>query len=275
MTRAGAPRTAHRSAIREQAHGRSLGAQARFSYLDLGEEELPSESQKVSESVRHEDSRSHGGSVPKTKRAHRDDVFVGCNLFVRHPDPGSKRGWSMASPDLFVAFGMPPRRQRPRRSFVVWRQEGRKQDIVLEIASKKTRRRDAKEKPGVYAGLGVREHFLYDPDGVLRPELQGFAYCALPEAILSRGARGGRSEALAPDPRVAGEKRELRWRHPDSGQFLRTYQESEARGADETAAREAAENRAAAAEGRASRKTTARTAAEAEIARLRHGSRDH
>ncbi len=148
---------------------------SRFSYLDLGEEELPSESQKVSESVRHEDSRSHGGSVPKTKRAHRDDVFVGCNLFVRHPDSGSKRGWSMASPDLFVAFGMPPRRQRPRRSFVVWRQEGRKPDIVLEIASKKTRRRDAKEKPGVYAGLGVREHFLYDPDGVLRPELQGFA----------------------------------------------------------------------------------------------------
>ena len=35
--------------------------------------------------------------------------------------------------------------------------------------------RDVKTKPGVYAGLGVKEYFLYDPRGeYLTPRLQGF-----------------------------------------------------------------------------------------------------
>ncbi len=238
---------------------------SRFSYLDLGEEQLPSESQKVSESVRHEDSRSHGGSVLKTKYAHRPDVFVGCNLFVHYPDPTSKRGWSMVSPDLFVAFGMPTRRPRPQRSFVVWRQEGRTPDFVLEIVSRKTRTKDVKEKPGIYAGLGVREYFLYDPDGVLRPELQGFALAdgacrALPEAILPGGARGVRSEVLGLDLCVAGEERELRWREPSTGEFLRTYQE-------EVVARASAEDRAASAEAEVAR-------LQAQLRQLRDASDD-
>ncbi len=250
------------------AHKRS----SRFSHLDLGEEQLPSESQKASESVRHEDSRSHGGSVLKTKRARRPDVFVGCNLFVHYPDPQSRRGWSMASPDLFVAFVAPKRRDRPRRSFVVWREDGRTPDFALEIVSRKTRTKDVKEKPGVYAALGVREYFLYDPDGALRPHLQGFALAdgscrALPETILPGGARGVRSEVLGQDLCVAGEERELRWREPSTGEFLRTYRESEARGAAEAAAREAAEGRAAAAEAEVAR-------LRAQLGRLRHDSRD-
>ena len=46
---------------------------------------------------------------------------------------------------------------------------------MLEVASPNTWREDVERKPGVYAGLGVREYFLFDPTGEhLSPRLQGY-----------------------------------------------------------------------------------------------------
>jgi Uma2 family endonuclease len=45
---------------------------------------------------------------------------------------------------------------------------------VLEIISKNTRSKDQGAKKGIYAFLGVREYFQYDPTGdYLTPQLQG------------------------------------------------------------------------------------------------------
>jgi hypothetical protein len=53
--------------------------------------------------------------------------------------------------------------------------EGKAPDVVFETTSRKTRRNDTQEKPGLYAQLGVKEYFLFDPDQeYLEPQLQGY-----------------------------------------------------------------------------------------------------
>lgn len=51
-----------------------------------------------------------------------------------------------------------------RRNFKVWA-ERRVPNVVIEVTSKKTRKRDQVEKPALYRDLGVREYFLFDPLG--------------------------------------------------------------------------------------------------------------
>jgi hypothetical protein len=47
--------------------------------------------------------------------------------------------------------------------------------VVIEITSKKTRKDDRERKPAIYAALGVREYFIFDPHGeYLEPPLQGY-----------------------------------------------------------------------------------------------------
>jgi hypothetical protein len=74
-------------------------------------------------------------------------------------------------PDAFVAKGIKPGK---RRIYKVW-VEGKAPDVVFETTSRKTRRKDTQEKPGLYAQLGVKEYFLFDPDQeYLEPQLQGY-----------------------------------------------------------------------------------------------------
>jgi len=142
--------------------------------------------------------------------------------------------------------------QRRRRIFQTWREGGRAPDVVIEITSKKTRKDDRERKPTIYAALGVREYFIFDPYGeYLEPPLQGY-----------RLVQGGyepiatyplRSEVLNLELRQ--EDGMLRLYHPQTGERLPTSDE-------EAQARRAAEAARLAAEARAAQ-------LEAEIARLR------
>ena len=59
-------------------------------------------------------------------------------------------------------------------SYKVW-EEGKGPDFVLEVASPNTWKEDVERKPGVYAGLGVSEYFLFDPRAeYLTPRLRGY-----------------------------------------------------------------------------------------------------
>ena len=119
-------------------------------------------------------------------------------------------------PDVLVAFGVGSHR---RLSYVVWR-EGKAPDFVLEVASPSTWRRDRDEKPALYASLGVREYFLYDPvGGLLEPRLQGHAlrggrYRPMPPERLANGERGLRSEVLGLWAFLEGPGQALRWHDP-------------------------------------------------------------
>ena len=98
----------------------------------------------------------------------RPDVYVSGDLLIYYEE-GDPR--VSVVPDVFVVFGV---EDRLRGNYKVW-EEGKGPDFVLEVASPSTWREDVRRKPGVYAGLGVREYFLYDPTGDhYTPRVQGY-----------------------------------------------------------------------------------------------------
>ncbi len=180
-------------------------------------------------------------------------AYVAGNLFIYYEE-GNPR--AAVAPDVFVALGV---EQRRRRIFQTWREGGRTPDVVIEITSKKTRKDDRERKPAIYAALGVREYFIFDPHGeYLEPPLQGYRLVqGVYEPIATDPLR---SEVLNLELRQ--EDGMLRLYHPQTGERLPTSdEEAQARRAAE-AARLAEEAARRAAEARAAQ-------LEAEVARLR------
>ena len=201
-------------------------------------------------------------------RARRPGTFVTDDMLVyyfeeRAEASGQVRIRSVA-PDVLVAFGVG---ERDRDSYVTWH-ESKAPDFVMEIASKSTWRRDVEVKPAIYAGLGVKEYFLYDPEGGrLEPRIQGYAleagrYRRLRGERLGNGEWGVCSPVLGLCLWLKGRGGMLRWYDPVAGEDLKTHSEDRAGRIAETAARKVAENRARMAEDRAAAQIAAREAAE-------------
>ena len=91
-------------------------------------------------------------------RAH-PDRYVSGNLLIYYEE-GNPR--AAIAPDCFVVFGVPG---HDRRIYKVWEEGGKAPSFVLEITSRSTRAEDCGSKRGVYAYLGVREYWQYDPTG--------------------------------------------------------------------------------------------------------------
>ena len=99
--------------------------------------------------------------------AQRPDVYVSGNLLIYYIEGNP---YKSIAPDVFVVFGVPKYR---RPIYKVW-EEGKGPDVVIEITSKTTRKRDEEEKPIIYRDLHVQEYFQYDPTGdYLTPPLRG------------------------------------------------------------------------------------------------------
>ena len=183
----------------------------------------------------------------------RRDVYVSGDLLIYYEE-GNPR--VSIAPDVFVVFGV---EKRARLNYKLW-EEGRAPSFVLEVASPNTWREDVGRKRSVYARLGVREYWQYDPLGEHLPaRLQGerltpSGYVRQPVATALDGALTLHSETLGLELRaVPG--REMRFRDPVAGVDLRSHDEEaegrlrEAEGRlREGAARQAAEERASAAE---------------------------
>jgi len=172
--------------------------------------------------------------------AARPDVYVSADLLAYYEE-GNPR--VSVAPDVFVVFGV---EDRKRMNYKAW-EEGKGPDFVLEMASPNTWREDVERKPAIYAGLGVREYFLYDPTGAhLTPVLQG--YRLVDGGYRRRSAVESidrtlmlPSEVLGLELRARGDA--MRFHDPSTGQDLLSHTE-------EHAARRAAETRADAAEER-------------------------
>ena len=184
----------------------------------------------------------------RLRYAERPDVYVSADLLIYYVE-GNPR--VSVAPDTFVVFGV---EDRMRMNYKVW-EEGKGPDFVLEVASPNTWREDVERKPAVYAGLGVREYFLYDPTGEhLSPRLQGHrlvggAYERL--AVLESIDRtlALRSEVLGLELRAKAGG-EMRFHDPASGEDLLGHGETHAAWQEEAAARRAAEARVAELEAR-------------------------
>ena len=185
-----------------------------------------------------------------TKRG-REDVYIGMNNFLYY-ERGNPR--AVVAPDVYVVPGAPV---RPRDTYMLWN-EPKGPDFVLEVTSKSTRGEDERRKRDVYAALGVREYFLYDPRAeYLAPPLQGFRlrggeYRRLPAVtMLSSREVAVTSEVLGLTLRDDREARMVRLRDPATGRNLLTYEEAERAREEEAVTRREAEARAAKAEARA------------------------
>ena len=171
----------------------------------------------------------------------RRDVYVSGDLLI-YFEEGNPR--VSIAPDVFVVFGVEDR-QRP--NYKLW-EEGPAPAFVLEVASPSTWRDDLGRKRSVYARLGVREYWQYDPSGDLLPaRLQGerltrSGFVRQPVATAIDGTLTLRSETLGLELRAAP-GREIRFRDPATGDDLRSHDE-------EAEGRLAAETRVAAAEAR-------------------------
>ncbi|WP_414514970.1 Uma2 family endonuclease [Nostoc sp. PCC 9305] len=163
------------------------------------------------------------------------NVYVAGNLFIYY-----EKGYpeSVVAPDVFVVFGV---ENRDRRSYKTWEENNQTPDFVLEITSKTTRSKDQGAKKGIYAFLGVREYFQYDPTGdYLNPQLQGLNlvdgnYFPVAANTLPDGTVSLPSEVLGLELRLEAGK--LRFYNPATGQILLTHEE-------EATARQAAEEKA-------------------------------
>lgn len=155
----------------------------------------------------------------------RTDVYVSGNLLIFYEEGNPK---AFIAPDVFVVLGVP---KRLRRSYFIWK-EGKTPDFVIEITSKSTYSEDQGIKRGLYAMMGVREYFQYDPTGdYLKPRLKGLKlvddnYLPIPADTLPNGDISLYSSILGLELHL--EQGELRFYDPNSGRKLLTYQEAEA-----------------------------------------------
>ncbi len=68
------------------------------------------------------------------------------------------------APDLMVIRGVDPAGER--RSYKEWQHGGGRPCFLLEVLSEETYKEDMGEKRLLYERLGVREYFLFDPEGL-------------------------------------------------------------------------------------------------------------
>ncbi|MCU0545864.1 MAG: Uma2 family endonuclease [Oscillatoriaceae cyanobacterium Prado104] len=190
----------------------------------------------------------------------RGDVYVSANSFIYYEADNPE---AVVAPDLYVVFGVP---KRKRDIYQVWKEGGITPDFVMEITSETTQAKDQKTKPETYQKLGVREYFQYDPSGdYLNPILQGLRlvngeYEPIPANNIAFDTLWLYSEVLELELHlISGE---LRFKDPQTGEFLKTYQESEQARFAEQQARLAAEQARLAAEQARVAEQQARLAAE-------------
>ena len=184
--------------------------------------------------------------VLKIRYGGRPDVYVSGDLLIYYEEGNPRKS---VAPDVFVVFGAA---NHMRNVYKLW-EEPKAPDFVLEVASENTWRKDLGRKRALYAELGVREYWLFDPrDEYFDPPLQGLVlregtYRALP-ALVDSGARTIRSEVLGLD--LCAQSGVLRFRDPATGQYLKNHAEAAAAEAEATKALRAAEARIAELEAR-------------------------
>jgi Uma2 family endonuclease len=90
----------------------------------------------------------------------RTDFYVGGNMFLYFSEM-QVRNNEFRGPDVFVVTNTT---RRERLAWVVWEEDGKTPDVIIELLSESTEHVDRGEKMHVYAqALKVGEYFLFDP----------------------------------------------------------------------------------------------------------------
>jgi Uma2 family endonuclease len=114
----------------------------------------------------------------------REDYFATGNLTIYY-SPQQKKSEYFRGPDFFVVLGTT--RNPNRRSWVVWQEEGKYPNVIVEILSDSTAKTDREEKKQIYQDtFRTPDYFWFDPESL---EFQGFTLIS------------GRYQALEPNER--------------------------------------------------------------------------
>lgn len=137
---------------------------------------------------------------------------------------------NLVVPDCVVALGVDPQAIAHRNGYVI-DEVGQPPDLVLEVGSSKTGRRDYTIKPPIYAGYGIAEYWRFDPSGgnYHRVRLAGDRlvegeYVPIELHTPEAGVTWGRSEVLGLD--VYWDHGRVRFFDPRAGEFLPDYDEA-------------------------------------------------
>lgn len=146
-------------------------------------------------------------------------VYVSGDLLLYYEQGNPKK---FVVPDVFVVKDVEP---ADRRVYKLW-VEGRPPDVIIETTSRKTRKKDTVTKPVLYATLGVKEYFLFDPtQDYLAPPLQGYRLVGAQYAPMEADAQGNLvSEALG--LRLRPEQGKLMAYRLDTGEALLTAEQA-------------------------------------------------
>ncbi|NJK62070.1 MAG: Uma2 family endonuclease [Synechococcaceae cyanobacterium SM2_3_1] len=99
----------------------------------------------------------------------RQDFYACGNLTVYY-SPRQRKSEFFRGPDFFVVLGT---ERKPRKSWVVWEEEGRYPNVVIEVLSESTANTDRGLKKQIYQDIWrTPDYFWFDPEPP--HELQGF-----------------------------------------------------------------------------------------------------
>ncbi|WP_437719820.1 Uma2 family endonuclease [Sorangium sp. So ce861] len=129
-----------------------------------GQDELPHDD-GVIQSERHRKQMDLLIEVLELHWKDREDVYVSGNMAIYFSELQAKKN-DFRGPDVFVVLDTV---RRERKSWVVWQEDGRTPDVVIELLSETTEKVDRTDKMRIYAKLlHVPEYYLFDPfTGVL------------------------------------------------------------------------------------------------------------
>ncbi|MEH2107970.1 Uma2 family endonuclease [Nostoc sp.] len=98
----------------------------------------------------------------------RQDFYASGNLTIYY-SPNQKKSEYFRGPDFFVVLGTP---KKDRKSWVVWQEDGKYPNLIVEILSSSTTAVDKGLKKQVYQDtFRTPDYFWFDP---VTMELQGF-----------------------------------------------------------------------------------------------------
>lgn len=189
--------------------------------FDCDDDGYPHDDSAAVENDYHDRLRAYLGSTMCARYADRDDVYVATDLGL-YFEEGNRA--AVVVPDLMVVLGVP---SRHRLSYKLW-QEPKVPDVVAEVLSERTWRRDLTVKPALYRDLGVPEFWVLDVIDELPAPVTGMRLTGAgdyqPIAPSSDGALASEKLGLA----LLDNDRNFRFRDLATGEIIPDYTESEA-----------------------------------------------
>ena len=156
-------------------------------------------------------------------------IVAGERYIVREMGPPASE---RMAPDLLIAFNADPEAYRSGNGCIISVQ-GKPPDFVMEIASRRTGRRDVVQKRSRYAALGIPEYWRFDETGEFHgtqlagDRLMDCRYEPVPIETLEEGILQGCSGVL--NLHIRWEHGGLGWHDPETGRHIARFEDERAR----------------------------------------------